>query len=233
MKIMLLLNVASIIGIYLLARSLPTAKRFPFFPEICALFLAISPWYIFISKNQNYSLILFVSILGIYILVKFIKKYLLLTTALFLILLNFFTISFKDITQVPVWLIDEQRREHGSFYNYPLVILEHNKAINYTMSFLDHYSQHFQGDFLFITGDVRSNFPLMYLFDFVFIIMAFLFIIKQPKGWGIIFIWLLAAPLPSALDFQPPNALSSFNMIVPLVLLSSFGVSGIINKYKP
>lgn len=226
------LYLGSVFLIYFLARSLPLEKKFSKFPFICALFLAISPWYIFISKNQNYSLILFVSILGIYILVKFIKKYLLLAATLFLMLLNFLTISFKDITQVPVWLIDEQRREHGSFFESPLVILEHNKAINYALSFLDHYSQHFQGDFLFVSGDVRNSFPLMYLFDFVFIIMAFLFIIKQPKGWGIIFIWLLMAPLPSVLDFQPPNALSSFNMIVPLVLLSSFGVSGIINKYK-
>ncbi len=229
----MLLYLGSVFLIYLLARSLPLEKKFPRFPFICALFLAISPWYIFISKNQTVSLILFVSILGIYILVKFIKQYLLLAIALFLILINFLTISFKDITQVPVWLTDEQRREHGSYFdNFPVVLI-HNKVVNYTLSFLDHYSQHFQGDFLFVSGDVRNSFSLMYLFDFIFITMAIILIIRIPKGWGIIFIWLLMAPLPSALDFQPPNALKSFNMIVPLVILSSFGASGIINKYKP
>ena len=147
-----------------------------------------------------------------------------------MILINFLTISFKDITQVPVWLTDEQRREHGNnFANFPVVLI-HNKVVNYTLSFLDHYSQHFQGDFLFVSGDVRNSFPLMYLFDFIFIITAVIFIIKSPKGWGIIFIWLLMAPLPSALDLQPPNALLSSNMIVPLVLLSSFSASYILRK---
>ena len=83
---------------------------------------------------------------------------------------------------------------------------------------------------LFVSGDVRNSFPLMYLFDFIFIITAVIFIIKSPKGWGIIFIWLLMAPLPSALDLQPPNALLSSNMIVPLVLLSSFSASYILRK---
>lgn len=231
------MSLGSILLIYLLARSLPFAKRSPLFAPICALFLAISPWYIFISKDERVGLILFISVAGVYLINKFIKNYLLVSVTLFLILFNFFTISFQDITRVPVWITDEQRREHASFYNHPLVILTHNKVINYTLSFLDHYTQHFQGDFLFISGDVRDSFALMYLFDFVFIIMAIVIIIKNlpagrqvPQGWGIIFIWLVLAPLPSALDFQPPNAMKSFNMIVPLIILSSFGASYIFQK---
>ena len=224
------LYLGSVFLIYLLARSLPLEKKFPSFPFICALFLAISPWFNFISKDRQASLMLFLSITGVYLINKFLKKYSLVSVFLFLILINFLTISFKDITQVPVWLTDEQRREHGNnFANFPVVLI-HNKVVNYTLSFLDHYSQHFQGDFLFVSGDDRNSFPLMYLFDFIFIITAVIFIIKSPKGWGIIFIWLLMAPLPSALDLQPPNALLSSNMIVPLVLLSSFSASYILRK---
>lgn len=225
------MNVISIIGIYLLARSLPNIKKFPLFPEICALFLAISPWYGFISQDQRAGSIFFLTISGVYMIIRFFKKYLTLAVTLFLLAINLLLITIPQ-TQDPIWLTDEQRREHGSFFESPLVILEHNKAINYSLSFLDHYSQHFQGDFLFITGDVRENFALMHLFDFIFVIFALIFIIKHPRGWGIIFVWLLISPLSSALDLQPPNALKSFNMIAPLVLLSSFGASGIIDKLK-
>ncbi len=224
-----LLWLGSLTLIYLLARCLPFGKK-PYFAATCSVFLAISPWFHFVSKDGQASLMLFLSIAGVYLINKFLKRYLLIGAFLFLILLNFFSISFQDVTQVPLWLTDEQRREHDSFYNHPLVILAHNKVINYTLSFLDHYSQHFQGDFLFISGDVRDSFALMYLFDFIFIITAAVFIIKVPKGWGIIFIWLALAPLPSALDFHPPNALKSFNMLVPLIILSSFGASYIFQK---
>lgn len=225
------MNVVSIIGIYLLARSLPNIKKFPLFPEICALFLAISPWYGFISQDQRAGSIFFLTISGVYMIISFFKKYLTLAVTLFLLAINLLLITIPQ-TQDPIWLTDEQRREHGSFFSHPLVILQHNKAINYTLSFFDHYFRHFQGDFLFITGDVRENFALMYLFDLIFIATAVLLIIKKPQGWGIIFVWLLISPLSSALDLQPPNALKSFNMIAPLVLLSSFGASGIIDKLK-
>lgn len=231
MNITLLLNLASVAGIYLLARSLPNAKKFPLFPEISALFLAISPWLNFISRDGRVSFIFLMTIFGIYLLIRFFKKYLLLAVTLFLLAINFLLVSAPS-TRDPVWLTIEQRREHGSFFESPLVIWEHNKVINYSLSFLDHYFQHFQGDFLFINGDVRENFALMYLFDFIFIILALIFIIKQPRGWGIIFIWLLLAPIPSALDLQPPNVLKSLNMLAPLILLSSLGLSVIINKLK-
>lgn len=231
MNTTLLLNLASVVGIYLLARSLPNAKKFPLFPKVTALFLAISPWFLFFSQDQRAGLIFFLTISGVYTIIRFFKKYLTLAVTIFLLAVNFSLVSAPS-TQDPIWLTIEQRREHGNFYNNPLVLLEHNKMINYTLSFLDHYFQHFQGDFLFITGDVRENFALMYLFDLAFIMVSVIYIIKRPRGWGIIIIWLLLAPIPSALDLQPPNALKSFNMIAPLVLLSSFGLSVIISKLK-
>ena len=231
-----ILGTGSVFGIWLIARYLPTSVNF--FPEICALLLAISPWHILISKYTDINFLLLFTTLGIYIFFRFLKKYVFLTGVVFLLVITL--VISKDSffgfsnTQVPIWLTDEQRREHGNFYNHPVVVLAHNKVANYSLSFLDHYTQHFQGDFLFISGDVRDgsipHLGLMYFFDFIFITTALILIIKNPKGWGIIFLWLSLAPLPSALDFQPPNALKAYLMIVPLTILSAFGASYIFKK---
>lgn len=226
----------SVIGIWLLARSFIFAQRLPAFPEISALFLSISPWHILISTDTDKSLNLLLMIFGIFILGKIFKKHSLVTVTAFLIILIFLTGPTTNLlngfsnTQVPVWATDEQRREHSLYYNHPLVVLIHNKVINYTLSFFDHYGQHFQGDFLFISGDVRGGGGLMYLFDSVFIIWAIIFIVKNPKGWAIILILLILTPISSALGFQPPNALKAYLMIVPLTILSSLGASYIFRK---
>lgn len=231
------LGLGSVVGIWFLARSFEFGQKFSLFPEISALFLAISPWHIFISRYQDKALILLILILGVYLILKIFKRSpaivaIFLIIFIFLVNPNGILTGFSN-TQAPVWLTDEQRREHGKLFNHPLVISEHNKIINYSLSFLDLLSQHFQGDFLFISGDVRENgaFGQMYPIDFIFITMALIFMIKNPKGWGIILILLILTPIPSALDFQPPNALRAYLMIAPLTILSAFGASYIFKKF--
>lgn len=232
-------GVGSIFGIWFLVRSMPA--ELPFFPEICALFFAISPWHIFITKYQDISFLIFFMILGVNILLRIFKKHSFLTTAVFLLITIFFIANpLKDVlkgfsnTQVPIWTTDEQRREHGIYFNNPFVVLIHNKVINYALSFVEHYGRHFQGDFLFITGDVRNedgvkDFGQMYLFDLVFILTGVFFILKNIKQWAILIVWLLFSPFPSALDFQPPNAIKAANMIVPLTILSGYGAVKLFN----
>lgn len=129
---------------------------------------------------------------------------------------------------VPVWLTDEQRREHGADYGNLEVLIMHNKAVNYSLSFLSHYLDYFRGDFLFING------RFLYLFDALFIGIGFYLIIKSPRGWGAILIWLFAAPILPALDLQPPNALKAVGMYVPLIVISSFGALRFIGLiFKP
>lgn len=124
---------------------------------------------------------------------------------------------------VPVWLTDEQRREHGLNYDNLEVLLMHNKVVNYSLSYLSHYLDYFRGDFLFTNGN------FLYLFDAFFIGVGFWMIIKSPKGWEPILIWFFVAPATAALDFQPPNELKAINMYVPLVVISSFGALRLMN----
>jgi len=137
----------------------------------------------------------------------------------------------------PLSRINEQRGEHLDYLALiPKVI--HNKVVNYSLAFIQNYSQHYWGEFLFLTGDTiqRNRIPeigQMYLFDILFLAVGFVAIIKRPKGWGVILLWLFLAPTASALTFQSPHALRAQNMVIPLVIISAFGfvtIMDLLNK---
>jgi len=128
----------------------------------------------------------------------------------------------------PLERINEQRGEHADFQGLPAKLF-HNKAVNYGLAFFENWAEHFWGEFLFLTGDEiqRNRVPetgQMYLFDIIFLIAGLIFIVKKPKGWEPILLWLVIAPAASALTFQSPHALRAQNMVIPLVLISAYGL---------
>lgn len=137
----------------------------------------------------------------------------------------------------PINRINEQRGEHGN-PNSLAAKLVHNKAVNYGLAFLDNWSAHFTGEFLFMTGDSiqRNKVPEtgeMYMFDILFLAAGFIYIFRNyssnPKGYSLILFWLIVAPIAAALTFQAPNALRAENMVIPLVTIGAIGLSGILN----
>lgn len=135
----------------------------------------------------------------------------------------------------PLARINEQRGEHADFTGLPAVLL-HNKAVNYGLAFLENWSEHFHGEFLFLSGDViqRNRVPetgQMYLLDILFLIVGVIGAIgvigeksSQKKAWVVIIWWLVVAPTAAALTFQSPHALRAHNMVIPLVMISAFGL---------
>ena len=146
----------------------------------------------------------------------------------------------------PINRIDEQRGEHGSS-NSLFAKIVHNKAVNYGLAFLENWSDHYHGLFLFVSGDTiqRDQVPEtgeMYLFDIIFVVFGMMLIFKHfsenPNPYLLILLWLFAAPIPAALTFQSPSALRAENMTIPLVLISAIGFVGLVkwigglkNKY--
>lgn len=127
----------------------------------------------------------------------------------------------------PFWRTNEQRGEHKDFRS-PLAVVLHNKPINYGLSFLENYSDHFWGEFLFLSGDEiqRNRVPemgQMYLVSLPLVVFGLISIAKSPGGWVPILFWLLVSPLAAALTFQAPHALRAQNMVVPLVVISAYG----------
>jgi len=139
----------------------------------------------------------------------------------------------------PFARINEQRGEHGDFRSSPAKIL-HNKPINYGLAFLENWAEHFWGEFLFLSGDdiQRNKVPetgQMYLFDIILVAAGIIFIVKKPKnlptgrhGWALIILWLGVAPVAAALTFQSPHSLRAHNMVIPLVIISAYGLAVII-----
>ena len=140
--------------------------------------------------------------------------------------------------QGPINRINEQRGEHGNV-NSVLGKIIHNKVINYGLAFANNWTSHFNGEFLFMSGDSveRNKVPEtgeMYLFDIIFLAVGFIFLSKKyDSGWKFVISWLIIAPVASALTFQSPNALRAENMVIPLTMISAFGLTAIIDLPKP
>lgn len=128
----------------------------------------------------------------------------------------------------PYWRANELRGEHKEWNSLPVKLL-HNKNVVYSLAFFQNYLDHFNGEFLFLSGDVieRNRVPetgQMYLFDIPFIFLGVYFLLKnRPKNWQVVFVWLAVAPIAAALTFQTPHALRAHNMVIPLVMISAFG----------
>ena len=136
----------------------------------------------------------------------------------------------------PLSRVNEQRGEHGDYTSIQAKLL-HNKAVNYSLAFLDNWSEHYHGLFLFLSGDdiQRNKVPetgQMYLFDFLFVAIGLFYIFKNysryTKPYSLILWWLIIAPSAAALTFQSPHALRSQNMVIPLTIISASGMYKIV-----
>jgi len=154
---------------------------------------------------------------------------------------------FADIG--PLARINEQRGEHSDYMSLPAKIL-HNKAVNYGLAFMENWSEHYHGLFLFLSGDdiQRNKVPetgQMYLFDLVFIVVGLIYIFRSyqrswpnsayplyTKSYSLIIWWLVIAPTAAALTFQSPHALRSQNMVIPLTIISALGLANIVKWLK-
>jgi len=143
----------------------------------------------------------------------------------------------------PIERINEQRGEHGNLTN-PFSVILHNKPINYTLSFLENWGEHFSGEFLFLTGDdiQRNKVPetgQMYITDLLFVLIGLASLLSskfknkqslsfQAQSSKLILWWLVVAPVAAALTFQSPHSLRANNMVIPLVIISAYGLVTIL-----
>ena len=128
----------------------------------------------------------------------------------------------------PFWRTNELRGQHTNPWSFPVRLI-HNRLVAYVLAFSSNWLSHFNGNFLFISGDAieRNRVPetgQMYLFDIPFLVFGFYFLIlHRPKNWQTILLWLGVAPVAAAMTFQTPHALRANNMVIPLVILSAYG----------
>ncbi|KKU29387.1 MAG: hypothetical protein UX80_C0002G0023 [Candidatus Amesbacteria bacterium GW2011_GWA2_47_11b] len=133
----------------------------------------------------------------------------------------------------------ELRGQHPG-WSTPLSRVLHNRPVLYTIQFLENYTDHFFGNFLFVNGDVipRNRVPetgLLYFTDFIFLALGAAYLLRtkdqRPKT-KLVWLWLLVAPLASAITFQTPHALRAHAMVIPLTILISVGVFETLKHWK-
>lgn len=133
----------------------------------------------------------------------------------------------------PLNRAQELRGQHAN-WNSPLSKAFHNRPVLYIIAFLKNYSDHFFGNFLFVNGDIieRNRVPetgLLYLTDFIFVALGIVWLIRHPGKFSrIIWLWLLVAPVASALTFQTPHALRAHSMVIPLTILVALGLKRLV-----
>lgn len=135
--------------------------------------------------------------------------------------------------QGPLWRVNELINQHERDSLF-FVRAFHNKVVIYGISFFQKYFSHFDGDFLFISGDTvpRSKLPemgVMYLIDAPLLMLGVWFWLRTKKEYQYLpFLWLVIAPLASALTFQAPSALRALSMTIPLTFFVGYGVSTLL-----
>lgn len=124
--------------------------------------------------------------------------------------------------------------------NSLLYHLFYSEPLNFARGILGRYFNHFSTRFLFFVGDwqnVRHTPPYhgtMLLADLPFLILGFfaIFRSKIKKAHWFFVLWLLIAPLPSALSRDQVHAVRALNMFVPLVVVTAFGINYVLKNFR-
>ena len=116
-------------------------------------------------------------------------------------------------------------------------LIFHSDLLNQFRGILGRYTNHFSGRYLFFEGDwqnsrhaVSHSGNLLYIN--IILIPVGLYVIRT-KYWGhksIFFLfWLVLAPLPAALTRDSVHAIRSLQMVIPLCVISAFGLEYLLS----
>ena len=128
--------------------------------------------------------------------------------------------------------LDQGNEKVGTLSYY----LFHSEALNFKRGIMGRYFNHFSGRFLFFEGDwgnPRHSAPysgMLLLSDLVLLMVGIYTLVRSKlnkEHWFII-AWLILAPLPSVLSRDQVHAVRSINMVIPLIIILSFGLSNIM-----
>jgi 4-amino-4-deoxy-L-arabinose transferase-like glycosyltransferase len=132
--------------------------------------------------------------------------------------------------------LDQAGEKKGDLGYY----LYHPEFLNFLRGILGRWFNHFSGRFLFFEGDwanPRHSAPssgMFILLDLVLILIGVVTLIREKISSEKVFIfsWALLSPLPAALTRDQVHAVRSYNMLIPLIVISSLGAYTIINKFN-
>lgn len=109
-----------------------------------------------------------------------------------------------------------------------------NRRVGYFRSYLIHYFDHFEPQYLFIRGDGNPKFSIqdvgqLYFPDAVFLIAGILtlFASMPATAWFLIY-WMMMAIVPAAVARETPHALRTLNTLPTWQIFIAFGLYEVI-----
>lgn len=130
-------------------------------------------------------------------------------------------------TETKTIIQESNNFDYQLFYSQPLF---------FARNFLTRYFNFFSTRFLVFEGDwqtLRHSAPYVGVIlypTFVFLILGLIVALKKYKQHLFFLIWLLFAPIPSALSLDIIQAVRGLNLSIPLIYFAALGLSTILNK---
>ncbi len=118
--------------------------------------------------------------------------------------------------------------------------LFHSETLNYKRVIIGRWFNHFSGRFLFFEGDwsnPRHSAPyqgMLLMSDLILLICGFVVLVRKrlKKETVFVWLWLILAPLPAILSRDHVHAIRAMNMVIPLIIILSFGLDNILRRSK-
>lgn len=109
-----------------------------------------------------------------------------------------------------------------------------NRYIYFITTAFSNYLTHFSPEFLFIKGGSNYQFSLpkhgiLYMLELPFLIWGIIAVFRNKQVFWVLLLWLLLAPIPSAITREAPHALRSIFMLGALQIIVAGGVIGLVN----
>lgn len=117
-------------------------------------------------------------------------------------------------------------RENGSIIGKIL----QNRRVGYARSYLIHFFDNLQPDFLFITGDGNPKFSIqdvgqLYIVEASFLIIGLLsMFLILPQMAALLLFWIICAIIPAATARETPHALRILNTLPTWQIFVAFGI---------
>ena len=148
---------------------------------------------------------------------------------------KYISIFYDREVPLSIW---KKETEDASSSSIILTNFLHNKPYNYLLEVSRNYLSHFDGRFLFLSGDTKTPFQIpgmgiLYLLDLPLILAGVYFIIrKKETNSRLLIFWLLISPIPAALTFLVPSSNRILNVLPVLVIFTGYGLIQLLKKTK-
>ena len=175
------------------------------------------------------------------------KKYLILAAIILLLSLPVYlgaggrgeVFSIFSYPRTPQETAKIKSQDNGNEFQFAIF---HSEQLNFARSILTRYFNHFSAKFLFFEGDFqnkRTQIPamgLLYFFELPLILLGTFWLVrKKLEGKSFLWYFLAISPIPAAITRDLVHPIRAANMLIPLAVLSGFGLAyllELVGKFK-